>query len=102
LLIKAASYARDESGRYKYSRQNQRHPDYWTGNLLHSLEGRFPWRQAIVNVAFDSLDHDDCVINDQSDRQNQSKQRERVDGKSEQGKEDERADQRNRHGQQRD
>jgi hypothetical protein len=56
----------------------------------------------MFDVVLHRLDHDDGVIDDQADGQDQAEERERVDGEAEQREEHEGADQRHRHGQERD
>ena len=58
-------------------------------------------RHALFDVAFHAFDHDDGVVHHQTDRQHQTKERKRVDGKTEHREKHERADQRDRHGEQR-
>ena len=58
-------------------------------------------RQAVVDVVLNRLDHDDGIVDDQSDRQHEAEQRQRIDGKPKQRKERECADQRDRHSQER-
>ena len=53
------------------------------------------------NMVLDRLHHDDRIVHHQADGQHQAKEREGVDGKSEQGKDNEGSDQRNRDRQQR-
>src|SRR5215472_18251270 len=52
-------------------------------------------------MLFDSLDDDDRVIHDETNGQNETKQRQSVDGKTKKRENRERANQRNRHCQQR-
>ena len=47
-------------------------------------------------IVFHRFHHDDSVVDDQSDGENQSKERQRVDAKRERNEEDERFDQRYR------
>ena len=58
-------------------------------------------RHAFLDVALHALDHDDGVVHHQTDRQHQTKERKRVDGKTEKREKHERADERNRHRKQR-
>jgi hypothetical protein len=52
-------------------------------------------------VTLDTLNDDDRVVDDQPDRQHETKQRERINGESKQREQHERSHQRDRHGQQR-
>ena len=49
-------------------------------------------RHSLLDVVLDRLDNNDGIVDDQSNRQHQSKQRQSVDGKSEHWKDDERSD----------
>ena len=48
------------------------------GNLTHGLKSRLPRIHSFLNVTFDRFNDDNRVIDHQSDRQNQTKQREGV------------------------
>ncbi len=101
LLVQPAGDAGDERRGNENRGENQRDPDDRAGQLLHGFECRLFGSEAVFDVAFHSFHHHDRVVNHQTDRQHQSEERERVDGKAEQRKEQERPDQRNRNRQQR-
>ena len=71
-----------------------------TGPLTSSiaLQGGFPRRQPMLDVMLDRLDHDDRVVDHETDREHETEERERVDREAEQREEHEGADQRYRHG----
>ena len=66
-----------------------------------ALRRRVPRRQPFLDVVLDRLDHDDGIVDDETDRQHQPEERQSVDREAQQRKDGERSDQRHRHGQQR-
>ena len=75
-----------------------------TGAVTSSIAfaGCFLGRQSMFDVMLDCLDDDNGVIHDEADRENQTKQRERVDRKTKHRKDRKGADERDGHGKQRD
>ena len=53
-----------------------------SADFLHRFNRGIARRHAFVDQVLDGLDHNDGVIDDQADRQHQSKQRKRIDGES--------------------
>ncbi|EXI65763.1 MAG: hypothetical protein AW08_02975 [Candidatus Accumulibacter adjunctus] len=102
LLVELAGDAGNEGGRHEDCGEDDGDGDDRAGHLAHRLEGRVLRRQALLDVVFDRLDDDDGVVDDQTDRQDQTEQRQGVDREAEQREEHEGADQRHRHGEQRD
>lgn len=80
LLIHHAGHAAEESNRQKDRRQNQRHGDNRTGNLLHGLNRRFFRRKPLfAHQTFDVFEHDNRVVNDYADGQNEAEQSQQID-----------------------
>src|ERR1700733_599149 len=102
LLIKPPRNSGNEGCGHKYSGENQRDSDHRAGELFHGFESSVLWSQPVLDVALHALDHHDGVIDDQTNRQHQAKERKRVDGKTKEGEEHERAHERNRHREKRD
>ena len=101
LLVEPSRDSGNERGGNEHRRENQRDADHGTRDLFHRFERRVLGSQPILNVALHGLHHDDGIVHHQADRQNQSEQRKRVDGKTEEREEDECTDQRDRDRQQR-
>ena len=98
LLKQPPADAWNERGRYEHRRQDQRDRDHGRRHLVHGFQCRVVRCHALIYVALDRLDDDDRVVDHEPDRQHEAKERQRVDGKAEQGEERERADQRHRYG----
>ena len=80
LLIHHAGHAAEKSNRQKDRRQNQRHGDNRTGNLLHGLNRRFFRRKPLfAHQTFDVFKHDNRVVNDNADGQNEAEQSQQID-----------------------
>ena len=73
LLVEPSSDARYENRGHEHRRQNQRDADNRAGNLFHRLQGRGFGRQAGLDVALHSFDHDDGIVYHQADGQHQTK-----------------------------
>ena len=101
LLVQLAGDARNERGGHENGGKNDRDRDHRTGHFAHRLERGILWRQALLDVVLDRLDDHDGIVHNQSDRQHQSEQRQRVDREPEQREKHEGADQRHRHREQR-
>ena len=102
LLIQAAGDARNERGRHEDRREHERDADDRAGDFLHRAQRRVARRQAVLDVMLDRLDHDDRIIDDETDREHETEERERIDAKAEKRKEHERANERHGHGAERD
>ena len=103
LAVELADHAAEERRGREDRHQYQRGGDDGRGDLAHRLDGRFLAVQAVfAHVAFDVLDHHDRVIDDDADCQDQSEQREHVDGETEQAHDRECPDDRHRDGEHRD
>ena len=100
MLIEPPGNPRNEGGRQEHRHKNERDGDNGSGYLLHGLEARVARRQSLLDVMFHGLDHDDGIIHHQPDGQHQPKERQRVDGKSEQREHDEGTEERHRYGEQ--
>ena len=93
---------RDEDGRQKHRRKHQGNGDDRPRDLLHRFLGGLLGRQAVFDVVFHSLHHHDGIIDDKAYGQHQTHERNRVDGKTEQGKKRKSGDEGHGHGQSRD
>ena len=83
-------------------RQGDGHCHHRKPDLFRAQEGRLHARHAFLDVAIDVLQHDDRVIDDQTDGQHQRQQGQRVDGEAEYEHQRKGTDQRHRDGYQRD
>jgi len=101
LLVEPPGDSGDKRCGHEYRRQNQRDADHRAGQFFHGFEGRIPGSQALLDVPLYSLDHHDRVIHHEADRQDETEQREGVDGEAERGEKDECADERDGHCEQR-
>ncbi len=72
--------------RHEYRRQHQADGDQCTGDLAHRFPRRFDRRQTLLcHQAFDIFDHDDRVIDQQSDGQHHREHRQHVDRETQHG-----------------
>src|ERR1700691_235089 len=101
LLVEFAGDSGNESGGNKYGGENQGDADYGAGQFFHCFQGGALRRHALLDVALHTFDHNDGIVDHKTDRKHQTKERKRVDGKTEQRKKYECAQQRNRHRKQR-
>ncbi len=74
-----AGDAGHEGGRHEHRGQHQGDGDQGARHFLHRPIGRFLGGQALADVTLDVLDHDDGVVDDDADGQNQGEQRQGVD-----------------------
>src|SRR6516165_3085595 len=81
LLVKTSSDAGNERRRHEYGRQNQRYSDDRTREFLHRLQRRGLRRESFLDVALDTLNYNDRVVDHQTDRQHKAEQRKRIDRK---------------------
>ena len=103
LLVELARRAREERDRNEHGEQHERRRQHGAGDLAHrlarALERRHP---LLLDEARDVLDHDDRVVDDETGRERQPEERERVDREPEHLHQEERADQRDRDRERRD
>ncbi len=83
LLVKLAGDSGNEGRRHKDGGENQRDANDRAGELFHRFQRRVLRRHALLDVPLHAFDHHDGVVHHQTDRQHQTKQRKRVDGKTE-------------------
>ena len=85
LAVNAACRSGEEGHRHEDCNQHQRDPDDRTGDLIHRLAGRLDRAETLfAHDAFDVLDHDDGIVDQNTDRQHHAEQGQHVDGKAEQ------------------
>ena len=102
LLVHNPGHAAQKRNRQKYRRQHQRHRDHRPRHFLHRLNRRLFRRQPFfVHQALDVFQHDNRVVNHDTDCQNQPEQRQKVNRKAQQIHSGKRADNRHRHRQNR-
>jgi hypothetical protein len=65
----------------------ERDRDDRPGHLGHRADGRLAWRHPLFDVVLDRFDDDDRVVDDESNREHQPEERQRVDGEPEQREE---------------
>ena len=87
--------ARHKRCRHEYGAQHQGDGDYRTGDFVHRLAAGVARRHPFGQPALHVLHDDDGIVNDDTDRQHEPKQREVVQRKTQQGHDGKRADQRN-------
>ena len=97
-----ADDAGDQAAWHEHGAEHQRHADHRPCHLLHGLERRLPRREPVLDPAFNVLNHDDRVVDHDSDRQYQAEEREVVEAEAERRHEHERADDRHGYRDQRD
>ncbi len=97
LPIELAGQTGYECDRHKHRAQHQRNRNDWAADFFHCLYGGVARRQAGLDVAFDILDHHNRIVDNDTDRQYQPEQRQRIDRKTEQQQYRKRANDRNRH-----
>ena len=101
LLIEPARDARNKDGWQEDRRQNNCDRNHRPGNFFHCFESRLSRREPFFDVMFDRLNDHDRIVHDQANGQHEAKERERVDGKTQQREDREGPDERNGHGQHR-
>ena len=84
LLVDHAGRAAEKGHRQEDRRQDHRDRDQRDLDLLHRFDRRFARGHAgiLVHQPLDILDHHDRVIDEQTDRQHQPEQGQRVDGEA--------------------
>ncbi len=101
MLIERTRNPGQEARRNKHRGQYERDTNQCATDLVHRLDGGIARRLSLLDLGFNRFDDDDRVVDDQSHRQHEPQQRERVDRESDCGKEHESADQRHRNRQDR-
>ncbi len=101
LLIEAARDARNSGRGDEYRGKNESDRNHGSADLFHGFDGGVARRHPFVDVMLDRFDHDDGVVDDETDGQHQAEERKSVDGESEHWEQNEGADERDGHGQQR-
>ena len=96
LQVELAGNAGDEGRRHEHGDQHQRDRDDRRPDLVHGQMRRRIGRQPSGDVALDILDHDDRIVDDDADRQNEAEQRQHVEREAGGVEHRQRADQRNR------
>ena len=81
--------------------EGQRHRDHRETDFLHADEGCLARRHAVFDVAINVFEHDDGVVDHQTDREHQREQGQRVDREPQRIHQGASADQRNRNRHQR-
>ena len=82
LFVELAGDTGDKSGRDEHGAEDKGHGDDGTGDLLHGLDGGFARVEALGDVALDIFDHDDGVIDDDADGEDEAEEGEVVEGES--------------------
>ncbi len=99
LLIEATSRARKEGHRHKHGDEHEADDDHGREHFAHGVDRRM--RRVLLlfaHVSFDVLDDHDRVVDDDTGREHDAKERERVDREAKQLHERKRADERHRNG----
>ena len=100
LAVDDAGRAAEEHHRQEYGGKHQRDGDERHLDLLHRDDRRFLDGQLglLVEDAFDILDHDDGIVDEQADREHEPEQSQRVDREAEDVEHPEGAEQHDRDG----
>ena len=100
LAVDDARRSAEEDHRQEHRREHQRDGDERHLDLLHRDDRRFLGRQLglLVKNAFDVLDDDDRVVDQQADREHEAEQGQRVDREAQDVEHPERAEQHDRNG----
>ena len=93
LPVERSGDAEDEARRDEDTREHERDADERAAHLVHGGDRGVVRREALVDLRLHGLDDDDRVVHNESDRQNEAEERERVDREAEHRKEEEGADQ---------
>ena len=99
LLVEGALQPGDIGDRHENRAEHQRNCDQRAADLVHGLVRGLLGRHAEVEIAFDILDDDDRVVDDNADGEHQSEKRQRVEGEAQELHHQKAADEghRNRH-----
>jgi hypothetical protein len=87
-----------EADRHVDRDQHDGHRDDRVCQVARGSDRGVAWPHAFLQVAVDAFDHDDGVVDDQSDRQHEGEQGQQVDGKAQHKHDREGANQRQRNG----
>ena len=102
MFVERTGQAAEKSHRNKHRRQHEGDRHHRATDISQRRLGRRRRRKIFrVELVLHRLHHDDRIIDDDTDRQHQSEQRQRVDRKAQRGKHGEGADQGHRHHQHR-
>ncbi|MGY4328164.1 hypothetical protein ACVWWG_002581 [Bradyrhizobium sp. LB7.2] len=96
LLKELSGNTAQERGRDEYRAQHQRDRHQCAADLLHGLQRGVAPAYAVLEMSLDILDHHDGVVDHNADGENETEQREIVDGEAERRHHREGADQRDR------
>ena len=103
LAVECTTHTTDERHRDEHGRHHQRDGDDSTRDFVHGVDtGRERTLVAHVELGVNGLDNHDGVIDHDGDSQQEGRQRQQVDGESEDPQEEERTYQGDRHGDHRD
>ncbi len=94
LLVECALQAGDVGDGDEDGGENQRDGDQRAGDFVHRLVRGLLGRQALSEITLDILDDDDGVVDHDADGQNETKERQRVEGQSNELHDREAADER--------
>ncbi len=97
LLVQAALDAAHQADGDEHRGEHQGDPDDGPRDLGHRLERGFPRRHPLFDVVLDGLHDHDGVVHHEADGEDQTEERERVDGETQEREEGEGADERHRH-----
>ena len=101
LFIESTGDAGEEGHRHEYRAEHQRDRDDRPGHFLHRLVRGRERRTSLADIALNVLDHDDRVVDHNSNGKHQAEQGECIDREAEQIEHGKRADDRHRHRDQR-
>ena len=98
LAEQTAGVAFHETDRQEYRDQHGRGRDHGEGDLARAALGRDQGRLAEIGATLDVLEHDDRIVDDEADAENQGEQGQQVDRVAECIESDKGGDQADRHG----
>ena len=101
LLVEFARQSAHEQGRHEHGAQHQDDGDQGGPDLVHGPARRFERGIPLFQIALDILDHDDGIVDDNSDREHQSEKRQIVERIAQHGEHGESPHQRYRYRQHR-
>ena len=102
LAKEQAGYPGEKRRWHEHGAQRQRNRDQRSADLVHGDMGGLGGSHSTLQVAFDILDHDDRVVDDDADREHEPEQGQVVERDAEGVEDSERADQGDRNGDHRD
>ena len=102
MLIQATGDAWNKCRWDEDGRQNERDSDDRTSDLFHGLLGCLHRRHAFIDVVLNCLDDDDGIVDDQTDGEDEPKERQSIDREAKQWEDDKGSDEGDRHRKQRD